>query len=54
LVIKTRRKQFAAVEAEVCRLHSYEAPEIIALSIERGSKAYLAWIDESMKPAKRS
>jgi len=53
LVIKTTRKRFAALEAEVRRLHSYEVPEIIALPIERGSKAYLAWIEESTKPEKR-
>lgn len=53
LVMKTTRRRFAALEAEVRRLHSYEVPEIIALPIERGSKAYLAWVDESMKPAKR-
>jgi len=53
LIVKTTRKRFVALEAEVRRLHSYEAPEIIALPIERGSKAYLAWIDESTKPEKQ-
>jgi periplasmic divalent cation tolerance protein len=53
LIIKTTRKRFAAVEAEVRGLHSYAVPEIVALTIQRGSKAYLAWIDESTKPAKR-
>jgi periplasmic divalent cation tolerance protein len=53
LVIKTTRKRFAALEAAVRRLHSYDVPEIIALLIERGSKAYLAWIDDSVRAAKR-
>jgi periplasmic divalent cation tolerance protein len=53
LIIKTTGKRFAALEAEVRRLHSYEVPEIIALPIERGSKAYLAWIDESTRRATR-
>lgn len=48
LVIKSLRKHFAALEKEVRRLHSYDVPEIIAVPIERGSKAYLAWIDESV------
>lgn len=48
LIFKATRKRFAALEAEVRRLHSYEIPEIVALPIERGSKAYLAWIDESV------
>jgi periplasmic divalent cation tolerance protein len=49
LVIKTSRKRFAALEAEVRRLHSYDVPEIIALLIECGSQPYLAWIQESVK-----
>ena len=53
LVMKTTRRRFAAVEAEVRRLHDYDVPEIIALPIELGSKAYLSWIEESTKPAKR-
>jgi periplasmic divalent cation tolerance protein len=53
LVIKTTRKRFAALEAEVRRVHSYDVPEIISLPIERGSKAYLAWIDDSVRAAKR-
>ncbi|MGH9688218.1 MAG: divalent-cation tolerance protein CutA [Candidatus Acidiferrales bacterium] len=52
LVIKTTRKLLTALEAKVQRLHSYEVPEIIALPIERGSKTYVAWIDESTKAAK--
>ncbi|MGH9738210.1 MAG: divalent-cation tolerance protein CutA [Candidatus Acidiferrales bacterium] len=53
LVIKSSRKRFAALEKEVRRLHSYDVPEIIALPINHGSKAYLAWIDEAVKPGKR-
>ncbi len=52
LLIKSSRKRFAALESEVRRLHSHDVPEIIALSIERGSRSYLAWIDESMKRSK--
>lgn len=48
LLIKSARKRFAALEAEVRRLHSYDVPEIVALPIERGSKPYLAWIEASM------
>jgi periplasmic divalent cation tolerance protein len=53
LVIKSTRKRFAALEAEVRRLHSYDVPEIVALPIERGSQAYLAWIDQSTRPENR-
>jgi periplasmic divalent cation tolerance protein len=46
LLIKTSRKHLAKVQATVERLHSYEVPEFIALSIAAGSRKYLAWMDE--------
>jgi periplasmic divalent cation tolerance protein len=48
LMIKTSRKRFGAVAAEVKRLHSYKVPEIIALPISTGSMEYLNWISESV------
>jgi periplasmic divalent cation tolerance protein len=53
LLIKSSRKRFAALEREVRRLHSYDLPEIIALPIDRGSRPYLAWIDDSVNQRKR-
>lgn len=53
LVLKTSRKRFAAVAREVRRLHTYDVPEIIALPIAAGAPDYLAWISESVRPAKR-
>jgi len=53
LVVKTSSRRFAALQAEVRRLHSYEVPEIIALPIAKGLPAYLAWISESTQPAKK-
>jgi periplasmic divalent cation tolerance protein len=50
LVIKSSRKRFAALQSEIKKLHSYDVPEIIALSIERGSRDYLAWLNESIRP----
>jgi periplasmic divalent cation tolerance protein len=52
LLAKTRRSRMKAFEAEVKRLHSYETPEIIALPIAEGSRAYLAWLDECVRPAR--
>jgi periplasmic divalent cation tolerance protein len=52
LVVKTSRKRFPALQREVQRLHSYEVPEIIALPIASGERRYLAWISESVRPAK--
>lgn len=44
LMIKTDLAQFAALEAKVRSIHSYEVPEIIAVAIVAGSSAYLDWI----------
>lgn len=47
LVMKTRRKNFKAVDKEVRRLHSYEVPEVIALPVIEGSAGYLKWVKTS-------
>jgi periplasmic divalent cation tolerance protein len=49
LLIKTSRRRFAAVRGVVRELHSYQVPEIIALPIAAGSRAYLDWIAASVK-----
>ena len=46
LVIKSRRAQFEALEAEIRRLHSYDVPEVLALTVVDGSPAYLDWLDQ--------
>jgi periplasmic divalent cation tolerance protein len=50
LVVKTSRRRFGALEKEIKRLHSYQVPEIIALPIERGSRDYMMWLGESIRP----
>jgi periplasmic divalent cation tolerance protein len=50
LLIKTTKKRFEAARDTVCKLHSYDVPEIIALPIATGSRPYLDWIEESVKP----
>jgi len=47
LLAKTTRANFAALEREVRQIHSYETPEIIALSIVAGSDPYLDWLTSS-------
>jgi len=54
LLIKTRRGRLKALEAAVKRLHSYETPEMIALPIAEGARAYLAWLEECVRPGARS
>ena len=46
LIIKTSRQLFAALQARVKQLHSYDVPEIIAVPIAAGSVNYLRWLDE--------
>ncbi len=48
LLMKTSRKRLAKLQREVERLHSYEMPEFIAVSVAGGSAAYLAWLDENL------
>lgn len=49
LLIKTSRKRLAKLQAAVERLHSYDVPEFIAVPIVAGSRAYLAWVEDSVK-----
>jgi len=48
VLMKSTRKSFAALEREIRRMHSYDTPEIVAVAIAEGSKAYLRWIEESV------
>ncbi|HVY96968.1 MAG TPA: divalent-cation tolerance protein CutA [Solirubrobacterales bacterium] len=45
---KTTAARYAAVEAAIRELHSYEEPEIVATPIVAGSAGYLAWLDENV------
>ncbi|MGJ5813235.1 divalent-cation tolerance protein CutA [Paludibaculum fermentans] len=50
LTIKTRRDLFAALAAELRKVHPYEVPELVALPIVDGSPAYLDWMDAELQP----
>jgi uncharacterized protein involved in tolerance to divalent cations len=47
LLIKTMRDVFAALDARILELHTYEVPEIIGVKIEKGSEKYLQWLTDS-------
>ncbi len=47
LIVKSKAKLFPLIEKTVKKLHSYECPEIISVSIDEGSKNYLLWLQES-------
>jgi periplasmic divalent cation tolerance protein len=44
LVIKTRRDRVEAIKARLTRLHPYDVPELLVLSVADGGDRYLAWI----------
>ena len=46
LIMKTTARQLKELEREVKRLHSYETPEFVALTIAGGSTDYLHWLAE--------
>ncbi|MEK6732426.1 MAG: divalent-cation tolerance protein CutA [Candidatus Omnitrophota bacterium] len=43
-LIKTRKTLYKKVESAIRKIHPYEIPEIIAISIVEGSKDYLKWL----------
>ena len=50
VVIKTTRDRVAAVQAHVLAAHPYDVPELLVCDAE-GSRAYAAWIRDSVTPA---
>ncbi len=46
LFIKTKADLYKRLEARIKKIHPYKVPEIIALSIEKGSADYLDWLGE--------
>ena len=49
VLIKTTAERYPALETAIRAVHPYELPEIIAVPIERGLPAYLAWVDPETK-----
>ena len=49
LVIKTTRGRLPALEARLRELHSYEVPELIVISVDEGSAAYLGWVVDQVR-----
>ena len=50
LLIKTRATHYVKVERRVRELHTYDVPEVLALSADRGSPPYVKWLLESTGP----
>jgi periplasmic divalent cation tolerance protein len=48
MIIKTSAEQFEALAGYIRQHHSYECPEIVAVSTHEISPGYRSWWDESM------
>lgn len=48
LLIKSRADRLQTLEERLLAEHPYELPELIAVPIEKGSAAYLSWIDTQL------
>ena len=48
LLIKTTEARFDELQFAITRLSSYDVPEIIAVPVRKGSRAYLDWLVESV------
>src|SRR5438067_13574787 len=44
LIIKTMADAMDRVRDVITQLHSYEVPEVVTITIDEGSRAYLDWI----------
>ena len=47
LFCKIRTSDYDKVETAIRKAHSYATPEIIAIEIVQGAKAYLAWLQSA-------
>ncbi len=50
MLIKSTRELFPEIKHEISRIHTYHTPEIICLPIIDGSRNYLQWVSDSVKP----
>jgi periplasmic divalent cation tolerance protein len=44
LILKTTKSRYRALEKAIKAMHTYEIPEIIALSVKHGLDRYIGWV----------
>ena len=49
--IKTLAAKYAAVEAAIREVHTYDEPEIIAVSVTQASNGYADWVSQCVSDA---
>ncbi len=47
-LIKSTEEAYPALEEAIRAVHSYEVPEILAVPVIAGNKAYLAWLEDEI------
>src|ERR1700682_5632704 len=52
LVLKSTARRLPELERMVRSMHSYDVPELLVLPVVAGSREYLAWLVESVKPSR--
>ena len=50
VMLKTRRERLPALKRAVDELHPYDVPELLAVPVEDGSRAFLAWLTAETTP----
>ena len=46
LIMKTTLRRYPALERLIRSMHSYEVPEIIGLTVGKGLRPYLEWVQQ--------
>jgi periplasmic divalent cation tolerance protein len=52
LIIKTTKARLRELEQTIRAESTYELPELVAVDVQTGSSAYLAWLTESVAESK--
>src|ERR1700730_15303886 len=52
LVMKSTARRLRELELMVRSRHSYDVPEFLVLPVVSGSREYLAWLVDSVKPSR--
>lgn len=46
VLFKTPQEHFERLKARILELHPYEVPEVLAIPVEQGYRAYLDWLSQ--------
>ncbi|MBI3463080.1 MAG: divalent-cation tolerance protein CutA [Planctomycetes bacterium] len=50
-IAKTTQQLYPEIEEAIRQAHPYELPEILALPVAAGSRDYLEWLTEQLRPS---